>query len=128
MGVRATQDLKNALIKTYTVDTGGATTAGFPVKFGASDLVIVSCTAGDALCIGVALETKAAAAQCQVCLNGTVIVPMTVGTGGSTRGTNQKLVANGVTDTASGSDVLYGRALQSGVVGDLIGVMVGGGK
>ncbi len=128
MAVRADFDLKNALIKTFTVKTGGATTAGKPVKFGATDLEIDTAAAADTVVIGVALETKAAGAQCQVCLSGTVLAAVIVGTGGATRGTNLKYVADGVTDTASGSDVIVGRAYQSGVVGDLIGMIVGGGK
>lgn len=129
MAVRADQDLIRAIIKTYTVKTGGATTAGLPVKFGTTDTEVDTAgTADAAVVFGTALATKAAGQLVEVCPHGVVWVPVKVGTGGSTRGVSQKLVADGYTDITSGTDVVQGRAIQSGVVGDLIGMMVGGGK
>lgn len=131
MGVRATQDLVRAIIKTYTVKTGGATTAGKPVKFGTTDTEVDTQLAADAsIGFGTALETKTAGQQVQVCPHGVQIVPMIVGTGGSTRGLKQKIASDntGITDTGATTDVFVGRAMQSGVVGDLIGVLVGGGQ
>lgn len=63
-----------------------------------------------------------------IALDGVSIVPMTVGTGGSTLGAVQVYVSTGVTDgvTAGGGSVAHpiaGRAMQPGVAGDLIGVM-----
>ena len=68
------------------------------------------------------------AVKVQVALDGVQIVPMIVGTGGSSRGAKQKLAADGVTDLpANGGGtlphVVVGIAMQTGVVGDLIGVM-----
>lgn len=134
MAARALSDLKNALVKQYTVKNGSAIVAGKRIKFGASDTEIDVAGANDDLAFGTALETKtgnaAGTVQCTVVLDGFAIVPMLVGTGGATRGTNQVQAADGVTDMA-GSGVTNakppcGRAMQSGVVGDLIGVLVGG--
>ncbi len=130
MGVRATQDLVRAIVKTYTVKTGGATTAGKPVKFGTTDTEVDTLLAADAnIGFGVALETKAAGLPVQVAPFGVQIVPMIVGTGGATRGLKLKIASDntGVTDTGATTDVFVGRAMQSGVVGDLIGVLTGGG-
>lgn len=73
--------------------------------------------------------------QVTVALDGNAIVSVIVGTGGSTRGLPQVLAANGVTDGPAapvGSDgtVVHkfeGRAMQTGVAGDAIGMLVPGG-
>ncbi len=124
MAVRATQDLKNAIIKTYITASATASTAGRAVKFGATDTEITNALAGDdALSVGVAMETTAGGGKrVQVVHPGSgAIMPMIVGTGGCTRGTRVKLAADGVID-ALGADKAIGQAVQSGVVGDLVGI------
>lgn len=133
MATRANIDLKEAIIKNYTVDpaAGGPVTAGKPVKFGSTDQYILPAVAADAaLVFGYAIETKTAGQQCDVVPKGNIITGVLVGTGGATRGVMQKIAADGtgVTDVTAGTDVTQGRAMQSGVVGDLIGLMIGGAQ
>lgn len=124
MAVRATQDLKNAIIKTYITASATASTAGRAVKFGATDTEITNAVAGDdAISCGVAMETTAGGGKrVQVIIpGGGVIMPMIVGTGGCTRGVRVKLAADGIIDALVG-DKSVGQSVQSGVVGDLVGI------
>ena len=127
MATRATQDLKNAIIKSKISAAATNMTAGRAVKFGATDIEVTNAGAGDdLLTYGVAMETVAGgSARVQVCtMSGSPIVPMIVGTGGVTRGTRVKLVADGVADAATNENAI-GKAEQTGVVGDLVGVTLG---
>lgn len=128
MAERALKKLDFATIMTFKVAAGQAATKGRPVILSGSDLEIATAGANSDLVIGTALETAAAGAECSVALVGPV-VPMLVGTGGSTRGTKQVLVADGITDCAahdsSGAtdNAVIGIAMQSGVAADIIGVI-----
>ena len=127
MATRALNYQQNALIRTYGVPTGKATTLGLPVKLSGADDQVEVCAAGEDG-IGVALSTQVAGDQVQVALYGWAIVPVKVGTGGATRGLWAKSVADGFTDltTGGGSTARYahGKFLQSGVVGDLVGLLL----
>jgi len=133
MAARANQDLKNALIKRYAVKSGTTLAVGNRVRFGASDIEVdLTSGANDDTTFGTALEAgvgnAAGSVLVDVVLDGHQIVAMLVGTGGSTRGLKQIAAANGVTDapTNGGGTVshpIIGVAMQTGVVGDLIGVM-----
>jgi len=128
MAVRATQDLKNAIIKTYITATATASTSGRAVKFGATDTEITNAGAGDdEVFAGVAMDTTAGGGKrVQVCTpSGSPIMPMVVGTGGVTRGTRVKLAADGVTAVTAGGDKSIGSAVQSGAAGDLVGITIG---
>lgn len=124
MAVRATQDLKNAIIKSYLVKAATSAIAGRACKYGATDTEVEIAGAGDEVtACGVFMEAASAGARVQVVkLGGGAIMPMIVGTGGSTRGVRQKLVANGITDVTATTDHSIGTAEQSGVAADLIGV------
>lgn len=133
MAVRANADLKNALIKRYTVKNGTTLAVGNRVRFGGSDTEVdLTSGANDDTTFGTALEAgvgnSAGSVLVDVVLDGHQIVAMTVGTGGSTRGVKQVAAANGVTDApANGGGTvahsIIGIAMQTGVAGDLIGVM-----
>jgi len=129
MAERALKKLDFAPIMTYVVATGQTTTKGLGVIFSGAETTIATAASGFDGCFGVALETTTAGKECQVALFAPII-PMVVGTGGSTYGTKQQFVADGVTDAAahdsSGStdDIIVGLAMQSGVAGDTIGVQV----
>lgn len=132
MAVRANQDLKNALVKTYSAKSAAVFTVGARVKFGASDTEADLGGANDDLTFGTALNActgnAAGSIIVEVALDMPQIIAMTVGTGGSTRGVKQIAAANGVTDAQTNGGgttphALVGIAMQSGVVGDLIGVM-----
>lgn len=133
MATRANADLKNALIKRYAVKSGVTIAVGNRIRFGATDIEVdLTSGAADDTQIGTALEAGVGNAGgtvlIDVVLDGVLIVAMTVGTGGSTRGAKQINAANGVTDApANGggttSRSIVGIAMQTGVVGDLIGVM-----
>lgn len=123
MAVRATQDLKFALIKSYIVKAATTAVSGRQCKFGATDTEVEICGSGDEeSAIGTFMEDAAAGARVQVCMLWNVEMPCVVGTGGTTRGLRQKIVANGVTDITGATDHSIGTAVQSGVAGDLIGV------
>lgn len=128
MATRALKKLDFATIMTFVVATGQAATKGRHVLLSGSDNEIATAGANSDLAIGIALNTAAAGAEVQVALLGPVI-PALVGTGGSTRGTKQVLVADGITDCAahdsSGAtdNSVVGIAMQSGSAGDLIGVV-----
>lgn len=129
MAARALKKLDFATIITYKVAAGQAATLGRPVLLSAADDEVATAGANSDLAVGVPLNTAAAGAEVQVALLGPV-VPTLVGAGGSTRGTKQVLVADGVTDCAahdsSGAtdNAVVGIAMQSGVAGDLIGMML----
>jgi hypothetical protein len=124
MAVRATEDLKNAIIKTYLVKAATTAVAGRACMFGATDTEVEISGAGDEVTsIGVFMEAAAAGTRVQVCLLGaSVIKSMIVGTGGCTRGQRQKLAADGITDITGATDHSVGTAMQSGVIGDIVGV------
>lgn len=133
MATRGTQDLKNALIKSYVVKSGTTTVVGGRTIFSVADnndAFVDNSAANDDTAIGTFLEAIVGdgVKKVQVCLDGICSVLMKVGTGGTTRGKKQKLVADGITDAdANGGGTLahgiIGIALNSGVVGDLVGVM-----
>jgi hypothetical protein len=129
MAARALKKIDFAPIMTYLVATGQTTTKGLPVIFSGSEEAIATNASTPDAVIGIALETKTAGLECQVALFGPVI-PMVVGTGGSTYGVKQQFVSDGVTDAAahdsSGAvdDFIVGIAMQSGSAADLIGVQV----
>ena len=142
MATRADFDLKNAIVKTYSIKSGTALVNGNRVRFGASDTEVdLTSGVGDDTCIGTAsipsgttlTGNAAGSVLVQVVLDFVAIVPMLVGTDGSTRGLKQVNAANGITDAPTNgggttSRPLQGVALQSGVVGDLIGVGICPGR
>lgn len=117
-----------AHIKEYTVKAGGSATEGRAVLLD-SDTTISNAGADSDLAIGVALETAAAGARCQVALFGPVVAVL-VGTGNATRGKKSILVADGFIDApahdSSGAtnDQIYGIFMQSGVATDRIGMIL----
>lgn len=138
MATRANQDLKNALVKVYGAKNAVVFTVGARVKFGATDTEVDLGGANDDLTFGTAITAGtgtavAGAVLIEVALDVPMIIAMTVGTGGSTRGSKQIAAANGVTDAQTNGGgttphALVGIALQSGVLGDLIGVMPVAGR
>lgn len=130
MAVRPLKKLDFAHTLTLTVETGETVTAGKTVIPGSADNTCKDPGAASDLVIGVALGTPGevftAGAKVQVVLFAP-IVPMVVGTGGSTRGKKQVVVSDGITDAAAnggGTTAVecIGVAMQSGVAGDHIGV------
>ncbi len=128
MATRAVIDLKNALIKTYIVKNTVTTVAGTKVKFSSNgELEIDNASAGEDF-IGTVQDAVVGdgVKKAQVVLDFWAIVPMVVGIGGSTCGKKQVIVATGITDAAAKgvttAITVAGVAMQTGVVGDLIGV------
>jgi len=133
MATRALKKLDFAHIMTFEVAAAQTVTAGKTVIFDSDDLTIKDPGASSDLVVGVALGTPgtvfAAGAKVQVVLFAP-IVPMVVGTGGTTRGKKQVVVSDGVTDAAAnggGTTAVetIGVAMQTGVAGDVIGVAIG---
>lgn len=129
MAARAHNKVQNALIQSFKVPATKAVTAGFRVKFSGADDAIENCGAnedgiGIALADGVAGDTGI-----PVALDGIAIVPVKVGTGGATRGLFAKFLADGFTDQAIADGTtpryLAGRFMQTGVVGDMVGLLIG---
>jgi hypothetical protein len=130
MAARAFEILQYATIRPYTVASAKTATKGFAVKHsGADDAVEDMAAVGDN-CIGIALEAGAALAVIRVALFGNGVAKVKVGTGGATRGAPAKFAANGLTDATVGGAttklVVLGQFMQTGVVGDFVGVNLGG--
>jgi hypothetical protein len=104
------------------------------VKFGADDDTVAAAGTNDPLAIGWAhfdYPTAQINRPISIALNGYAIIPVKVGTGGATRGKQAITVADGYTDAANNgggttSQIIKGRFMQSGVVGDLVGLLIGG--
>ncbi|MGN6107795.1 MAG: hypothetical protein ACTHU0_21995 [Kofleriaceae bacterium] len=129
MAIHALELKKNTLHHSW--EAGGTITARLPVKLGSDDDTIVQAAADDPLAIGVAAHAGVSGDLIQVELYGHQVLKHTVGTGGVTRGKRVRSVSDGVTDVAAAgggttAHSVIGQALQSGVVGDVIGVMIGG--
>lgn len=126
MATRSIQDLKFALLKTAVV--GAACTEGKGVKItGDEPMTVTDCSAGESP-DAIALETQTTGKQCQiVMLAGACIIKVRVGTGGATRGKYARIVADGFTDATLGGGTtaqeVCGKFVQSGVVGDFVGLM-----
>jgi hypothetical protein len=138
MATRPHKDLQYAIIRTYTVTAGQTVAVGQPIKFASSDTEVQEAGAGEVafgICTAIggntAVTAGAAGDKIEAALLGNAIVPAVVGTGGSTRGVLQQAVSDGVTDsTPNGAPTtgvlvgIIGLALQSGVAGDQIGLLV----
>lgn len=127
MAVRPDIDLQEATIKSRNVNV--AVIANRFVKLlatGTSDTDVVPAAAGDDMIAdGVALESRAAGQRVDVVTyESGGKPPVLVGTGGATRGHRAKLVADGVAD-AGDTDPSVGHFAQTGVVGDLVGLVLG---
>jgi hypothetical protein len=114
----------------YKVASGQTSTFGMAVLLSGADDEIGTAGAASDLAVGVALETKAAGEYCEVGLLAPV-VEVLVGTGGATRGTKAKLVADGFTNAGTAAEPgttavpTYGIFMQTGVAGDRVGLMLG---
>ena len=129
MALRARVKTEHALRDSYVA--GVPINEGDEVAFGADDDTVVESALNDDTAIGVAVSDALQGKRVEIVLYGSAIVLMVVGTGGSTRGKWQWKVAGGVTDApANGGGTravsLVGRAMQSGLAGDQIGVLLGG--
>lgn len=129
--IRPHERLDKALIMTFS-DAAQPTfaTRGAPVKFNGSDTLLAACSANDPLMIGYVYATSVTPRDVSVVMLGSAVMPVTVGTGGATRGVHAVVVADGYTDaaTASGGTVaqyIAGKFLQTGVAGDVVGLMIG---
>ncbi len=130
MATRASEILQYATIRPYTVAAAQTATKGYAVKHSGADDAIQNMAAVSDNCIGIALEDGAAAAVVRVALFGNGVAKVKVGTGGATRGAPAKYAANGLTDATVGGAttklVVLGQFMQTGVVGDFVGVNLGG--
>lgn len=128
MATRAHKLANFVTTMTFTVAASQVVTKGKVVKFASADTDVQDAAAGDDNIIGIALESGVAGARVQIFLPGGVI-PMLVGTGGSTRGKKQIVVSDGITDAPAQStagttnNVIVGIAVQTGVAVDMIGVI-----
>lgn len=129
MTTRPDSNLSSAIVVTRTVLTATTVTVGGVVKDGTSDKQVQPTTDGvGAIGVVTSLGALAGAAGDKVqmaYLAGAAIVPVKVGTGGATRGKQAKVVADGVTDGTTGTEVV-GTFTESGVVGDLVGLLTTG--
>jgi hypothetical protein len=113
----------------YPLRAGAPINEGDLVIFGADDETVLPAGINDDMAFAMALQTVPVGKRVNLVLFGQAIVEMTVGTGGATRGKYQWKVADGVTDAppnggGTNSVILVGRAMQSGVPKDLIGVLL----
>jgi hypothetical protein len=127
MAIRANVRLEQGL--RYPLVAGAAINYMQPVIFGADDDTVLPAGVNDDMAFAIALETVLAGKRVNLLLFGLAIVEMTVGTGGSTRGKLQWMVADGITDAppnggGTNSAIILGRAVQSGVPQDRIGLLL----
>ena len=117
--------------KNYVVAATDTATKGEAVLLD-SDTTIDDCNAASDLAIGVALEAGTAGDTVEVALFGYGIAPVIVGTAGATRGTKAQLAADGFVDATAhdsdgtGNQSTYGIFLQSGTVGQFVGLLLSG--
>lgn len=130
MAVRPHERLNGALVMQFDDSSQPAFTRGSEVKFNGSDTLLQAAGANDPLAIGVIYQGNAAGRTAHVVLYGHSVMPVKVGTGGATRGVDATTVADGFTDAAangggSTSQIIKGKFLQTGVAGDLVGLLIG---
>ncbi len=130
MAARATVKAENALVQRFTVKAATTATAGLKCKFGGSDTEVEVCAAGEAGS-GWFKTSAAAGENVDVWLDGFAIIPVTVGTGGATRGALAifAAAADGMTDktVGGGSTVAHvtGRFMNSGSATHTVGLLIG---
>jgi hypothetical protein len=123
------QFTENALVIQYTA--AAACTIGEAVVF-ASDTTVQDAAGASDLAIGVAASTVTTGEVVDVYMFGHSVIPITVGTGGATRGTKAVIVADGFADAAAhDSDgvlnaSVYGVFMQSGVATNTVGLLLTG--
>lgn len=127
----AIRHTNNALFLDYTVAASDTATEGEAVLLD-SDTTIDDCNAASDLAVGVAMETGTAGDVVEVCMFGHAVVPVEVGTAGATRGTKAQLASDGFVDCSAhdsdgaGNQSFYGIFLQSGTVGQKVGLLLSG--
>jgi hypothetical protein len=128
MAINATRLLDKSLIRSYLIPSTKSVTAGFRVKFSGADDAVENCGAGENG-FAIALESGVAGDHVECVLEGSAVVPCKVGTGGATRGVHAVMAADGFTDKTLGGGTtvshVAGKFLQSGSVGDVVGLLVG---
>lgn len=127
--------LDKGIIRNYTVASGQTVRGGFAVKFASDDQEIQEAGADSELAIGVARgigTTHVAAARVEVVMSN-AIAEMKVGTGGVTHGKDVRMISDGITDAPAfvigGATLIpvIGKIQQTGVAGDVVGVLIPGG-
>jgi hypothetical protein len=127
MAIRANVRLEQGL--RYSLIAGAPINEKQLVIFGADDDTVLPAGINDDMAFAISLQTVAAGKRVNLLLFGLSLVEMTVGTGGATRGKLQWVVADGVTDAppnggGTNSVIIFGRAVQSGIPKDRIGVLL----
>ncbi len=130
MATRTSEQLDHCLIRDYEHASQPAFTRGTEVKYNGDDNLLQAAGANDPLAIGIVWKNNAAGRPAHVVMYGTGWIPVTVGTGGATRGVDATTVADGFTDAATNgtgtvSQIIKGKFLQSGVAGDKVELMIG---
>ncbi|MHA1572658.1 MAG: hypothetical protein ACTSX8_01570 [Alphaproteobacteria bacterium] len=120
----------NALTVRYTASA--ACTIGEAVILSADNECEDAAGATD-LAVGIASATVLTDAEIDVYMFGYAVIPVTVGTGGATRGTQAVLIGDGFTDAAAhnsdagaGNTAVYGIFLQSGAATTRVGLLLTG--
>src|SRR5688500_16336181 len=130
MATRAIRVLQYVVIKPFTIAATKVATEGFAVKHSGADEAIENMAAVGDNCIGIAMSSGVAGQLINVALFGCGgIVAVKVGTGGATRGSPAKYAADGLTNATVGGGttklVVLGQFMQTGVVGDTVGLNLG---
>lgn len=128
--IRPHERLNNAIIMTFAHASQPAFSRGAEVKFNGDDGLLQAAGTNDPLAIGIISQANASTRPASVVMYGFAVMPVTVGTGGATRGVDAITVADGFTDAASNgggttSQIIKGKFLQTGVAGDLVGLLIG---
>jgi len=121
MSARAGQQLQFAIVRRYLVPSAKTTTKGLAVIPSGTGVEVAG--ADSDVAIGIALNTCVAGQYCDVALFAHGVIKAKCGTGGSTFGKKQILVADGFTDApadngAGTTKPTYGFALETAVAAD----------
>lgn len=130
MTARAHDTTSESLIRSYTIQAAAsAVSVGMPLKLGTAETDVLLAGANEKA-IAIALESGVAGDRINVVMLGSAIVPVKVGTGGATHGEHAICAADGATNQTlgGGTTVKYilGTFLQTGVVGDIVGLLISG--
>lgn len=128
MATRAHQILDFAIIRPFKVPTSKTVANGQRVKFSGADDQVEVCGAGEDG-FAIAMKDGVAGDIVECLLEGHAVAKVKVGTGGATRGLFAIATADGFKDQAIADGttprLFAGKFLQTGVVGDLVGMLLG---
>lgn len=120
---------QGAIIITKLVNTSVIATKGMPAKLSSATQAENAAAVTDNA-VGIFLDSGVATDKVRIALWGKGVCKALVATAGATRGAPAKFASGGLTDATQGGgtvkQVICGQFLESGTVGELVGLNLGG--